>query len=1100
VYGSLDNGSTWTDLSTKVSGTTLTWDGVTLSGSSTLLLRVTDAAGNNGSSASQTYTYDASVPAAPASLALSNASNSGSLSDNISNDSTPTISGSGEANATVTLYEGSTVLGSTTADGSGNWSITSSSLSEGTHNLSAKQTDLAGNVSPASGTLAYQLDVSAPTSMALSATTVNLSAATNGLTIATISSHDTTTVSYSFATGTNGVDADNAKFTISGTSLVAAQTLSVGSYHIYLSGTDQAGNETDQAYTITVTDAPMITAIARANSASSTVPAAATSLDYTVTFDQSVTGVDVSDFSLTGSGTATGSIASISGSGASYTITVNNISGDGTLRLDLNGSGTGIQSGSSVAIASGYTGGESYTLDHTPPAAPSTPAMTSATDSGSSSSDAITSHTTPNFNGTADANASVTLYEGSTVLGTTTANGSGNWTITSSALSAGTHLITAKQTDAAGNVSLASSALTVRIDTSAAAPATPTLASASDSGTLGDHITNVTTPIVTGTAEANASVTLYDSDGSTVLGTTSADGSGVWSIQSSTLSSGSHTLTVKQTDVAGNTSAASSGMALTIDISAPAAPGTPVLDSASDTDTLGDNHTYISTPVLTGTGEANATIKLYDSNGSTLLGTATVDGTGHWSITSNTLTIGQHTLTVQQSDAAGNVSPVSAALVLTIEAAPVPSTPPVPIIDGVPVTTQPITLPGGGSGNQIVIPVVPSGRVDSSGNGSVADIPLVTNGASNVLLAQLPTGYGLSTTGGDSQPAGNSLEHLIQAIVAATPDHPVSDQSHLTGNGVTFLNQLAATVPLLVQTLVPSTGNTTPTGALTLTGTSTSQQHTALVIDTSQMAAGSKLMLQQVDFAAIIGAADVTGNTNGQILTGDAASQHFTVSSSSGSSVFSGGGDDILAVSVPPSARGTAQIQGAAQPGTTLLHGGLGNDTVVFSGARAAYTLDYHDGYVVVSANAQPTQHMLVLNAERLAFSDTAVSVQNRAVLNTITGLYHDILGRQGDYLGVEFWATAEKQGVSLGKIALSMISSAELQATPGKAFNGDATHDVELLYQTIFSRHSDAEGLAFWSDKISHGMTLEQVAQYFVTAGEMEVHKIAPQNWDFLV
>ena len=66
-------------------------------------------------------------------------------------------------------------------------------------------------------------------------------------------------------------------------------------------------------------------------------------------------------------------VASVSGSGTTYTVTVNSLSGDGTLRLDLNSSGTGIQNGSSVAIASGYTSGSTYTLDHTAPNAPSTP-------------------------------------------------------------------------------------------------------------------------------------------------------------------------------------------------------------------------------------------------------------------------------------------------------------------------------------------------------------------------------------------------------------------------------------------------------------------------------------------------------------------------------------------------------------------------------------------------------------------------------------------------------------------------------------------------------------------------------------------------------
>lgn len=94
----------------------------------------------------------------------------------------------------------------------------------------------------------------------------------------------------------------------------------------------------------------------------------ATSVVYNVTFSADVTGVDTSDFTLTATGTAAGSIASIASiSAASYDVTVNNVNGDGTLRLDLNATGTGIENGSSNAIGSGFTSGEIYTFDHTLP-------------------------------------------------------------------------------------------------------------------------------------------------------------------------------------------------------------------------------------------------------------------------------------------------------------------------------------------------------------------------------------------------------------------------------------------------------------------------------------------------------------------------------------------------------------------------------------------------------------------------------------------------------------------------------------------------------------------------------------------------------------
>ncbi|MGZ8174520.1 MULTISPECIES: beta strand repeat-containing protein, partial [Methylobacter] len=69
VYGSLDNGTTWTDITGKVSGTTLTWNGVTLTGSDTLQLKVTDSASNDGAVTSQTYVLDTAIPSVTGAVA-----------------------------------------------------------------------------------------------------------------------------------------------------------------------------------------------------------------------------------------------------------------------------------------------------------------------------------------------------------------------------------------------------------------------------------------------------------------------------------------------------------------------------------------------------------------------------------------------------------------------------------------------------------------------------------------------------------------------------------------------------------------------------------------------------------------------------------------------------------------------------------------------------------------------------------------------------------------------------------------------------------------------------------------------------------------------
>ena len=189
----------------------------------------------------------------------------------------------------------------------------------------------------------------------------------------------------------------------------------------------------------------------------------------------------------------------------------------------------------------------SVTIDTTAPVAPSIASF--STDSGTVG-DGITNDNTLTLTGTAEANATVKVFDGATLLGSATANGSGAWSYTTAALANGAHSLTATATDAAGNTRVASAALSVTIDTTA--PVAPSIASFStDSGTVGDGITNDNTLTLTGTAEANATVKVFD--GATLLGSAVANGSGAWSYTTAALANGAHSLTATATDAAGNT-------------------------------------------------------------------------------------------------------------------------------------------------------------------------------------------------------------------------------------------------------------------------------------------------------------------------------------------------------------------------------------------------------------------------------------------------------------------------------------------------------------------------------------------------------------------
>ena len=407
-----------------------------------------------------------------------------------------------------------------------------------------------------------------------------------------------------------------------------------------------------------------------------------------------------------------------------------------------------IDGGSSdnLTLSEASDGSTEITNGSPPPSAPVvTDALTS--DTGSSTSDNITSN--PALSGSGDANATVTITQGGVVLGTTTADGSGNWSFTPTGLADGIHTLIASETNASSLTGSAS--LTFTLDTTATtAASTPALSSGSDSGVSGDNITNVTTPVLTGTGIAGDTITLYD--GNSAVGTAVVAGNGAWSVTASTLTSDVHSLTTTQTDIAGNVSAASAALSVTIDTTAPAATSTPALATASDSGTTGDGITSVTAPTLTGTGVAGDTIDLYD--GMTLVGTAVVANNGTWSVTASTLSEGVHSLTTTQTDTAGNISAASTTLSLTIDTT-------------APAATSALTLTAesdsgtvGDNTTNVTTPTITGTGIAGStvklydGNTLVGSTTVAINGTWAVASSALAPGvHSLTTT--QSDPAGN---------------------------------------------------------------------------------------------------------------------------------------------------------------------------------------------------------------------------------------------------------------------------------------------------------------------------------------------------------
>jgi hypothetical protein len=135
-------------------------------------------------------------------------------------------------------------------------------------------------------------------------------------------------------------------------------------------------------------------------------------------------------------------------------------------------------------------------------------------------------------------------------------------------LSNASHTFRVRAKDQAGNLDASPASFTWTVDTVApSAPSTPDLHSASDTGiSTGDNITNVSAPTFTGTAEAGSTVKLF-SDG-VEKGSAVAAG-GAYSITTSPLVQGPHAITASTTDAAGNTSAGSGSLTVTIDLTPP---------------------------------------------------------------------------------------------------------------------------------------------------------------------------------------------------------------------------------------------------------------------------------------------------------------------------------------------------------------------------------------------------------------------------------------------------------------------------------------------------------------------------------------------------
>ncbi|EGR0170904.1 tandem-95 repeat protein [Vibrio alginolyticus] len=404
-----------------------------------------------------------------------------------------------------------------------------------------------------------------------------------------------------------------------------------------------------------------------------------------------------------------------------------------------------------------------FTTVDTTPNAPSTPDLDASSDTGPLNTDNITSDTTPTFSGISESGSIVTLYSdqvggGATVIGTGTATG-GNWQITTNELASGiTHAISAKASDSDDNVSSASNALSVTIDT--IAPSAVSITTPIEADSIVNAAEDNDVLIAGSDAEAGNSVTVTITDNnSSVSRTVMADNSGNWTLSGSELdvsglNNGTLIVAVTQSDTAGNTSRVTT-QSITLDNAAPSAVTiTTPIETDGIVNAVEDNDVLIAG---SGAEAGNSVTVTITDNNSSVSRTVTTDNSGNWTLSGSELDIsglsnGTLTVSATQADIAGNISTVATQSVTLDNAAPSAVTISTPIaIDGIVNAAEDndVLIAGSGAeaGNSVTVTITDNNnsvsRTVTAGNtgawttiGSEFDVSAFNNGTLTVAASQ----------------------------------------------------------------------------------------------------------------------------------------------------------------------------------------------------------------------------------------------------------------------------------------------------------------------------------------------------------------------------
>ncbi|TNC04158.1 hypothetical protein FF100_36740, partial [Methylobacterium terricola] len=620
-------------------------------GSYALTATATDAAGNvSGASAPVTVAIDTAAPALATVTGPTGPTN----------DTTPAVTGTGEAGSTVTLLNGTTPIGTAVVGADGTFAVSPTSpLAAGIYDLAVQLTDAAGNVGAATAPVSVVVDTQIDAAPAVAFTVAPpqdgiLNALEARATAFTVTGLDAaTTAAATFSDGTAAVTvtvgADG--------SYVADLGALDGTVTASLLLTDAAGNTATLAGPTVTLDTAAPTGTIVADTAGG---AAVASFTYGVSFSEAVTNVSLDDLVLTGTNGAAGTVTGIVGTGSAYTVTVAGVTGTGTLTLAL-------AAGSDIADAAGNRATLAAGSRDVTGVAPVLPVITAFADDTGVPSDGLTRDATPTVTGIGAAGAGVTLTAagaGGTVTATGVVAADGTWSLALPSLADGAYSLTASLSDAAGQPIGTSAPFALTIDTTvdAGAPATLTVDPTADGVIDAAEAAAVGFTVAGLDPGTRGSVAFSDGIRQTSVavaadGTYTADLSGF---------SGGVTTTLSLSDAAGNAATVAGGT-LTLQVGRP---GAPVITGLSeDTGTPGDGLTGDTTPTLSGRADPGTTIRV---SAGTPSGPVTVetqaDAAGAWSATLPALADGSYAATALAIDAAGNASLASTPFTFGIDA------------------------------------------------------------------------------------------------------------------------------------------------------------------------------------------------------------------------------------------------------------------------------------------------------------------------------------------------------------------------------------------------------------------------------------------------